>query len=291
MILITGSSGKTGRAVLQKLGNAGEPVRAVVHRLEQVAQLIAAGAQEAVICDLLSRSDLERACQGVRAVYHICPNMHPQEVEIGRNILVAALQAGVERFVYHSVLHPQTEAMPHHWNKLLVEELIFTTRLQYTILQPCAYMQNVFGYWKQITGEGQYAIPYSTSTRLSLVDLNDVAQVAVNALVETGHFGAIYELAGPEPLTQLKVAEILSQELGYPVRAEALPINEWEKQARANGMSDYARETLLKMFAYYDQYGLTGNPSVLAWLLQRKPATFREFVSRIKQETKSSSSH
>jgi hypothetical protein len=23
--------------------------------------------------------------------------------------------------VYHSVLHPQIEAMPHHWNKLRVE--------------------------------------------------------------------------------------------------------------------------------------------------------------------------
>ena len=255
MILITGSSGKTGRAVLQKLGNTAEPVRAVVHRPDQVSQLLAAGAQEAVVCDLLSKSDLERACQGVRAVYHICPNMHPQEVEIGRSILEAALQAGVERFVYHSVLHPQTEAMPHHWNKLRVEELIFTTRLQFTILQPCAYMQNVLGYWKQITGQGLYSIPYSTETRLSMVDLNDVAQVAVNVLVETGHYGAIYELAGPEPLTQTKVAEILSQELGFPVRAEALSMNEWEKQAKASGMSDYARATLLKMFDYYDKSG------------------------------------
>ncbi len=291
MILITGSSGKTGLAVLHKLENADEPVRVIVHRREQIEPLIAAGAKEALVCDVLSKSDLEKACQGVRAVYHICPNMHPQEVEIGRNILVAATQAGVERFVYHSVLHPQTEVMPHHWNKLLVEELIFTTRLQFTILQPCAYMQNVLGYWKQITGQGLYAVPYSTDTRLSMVDLNDVAQVAVTALVETGHFGAVYELAGPEPLTQMKVAEILSQELGFAVRVEALPIQQWEKQARANGMDDYARETLMKMFAYYNQYGLTGNPSVLAWLLKRKPATFREFVSRTKQETKSISSH
>ncbi len=81
------------------------------------------------------------------------------------------------------------------------------------------------------------------------------------------------------------------QVLGFPVRAEALPIDEWEKQARANGMSDYARQTLQKMFAYYDQYGLTGNPSVLAWILKQKPATFQEFISRINQENKSTSSH
>ncbi len=284
MILITGASGKTGRAVLQKLDFNNEPVRAVVHRQEQAALLIAAGAEEAPVYDLLSQAELEEACGGVRAVYHICPNMHPQEVEIGRAILAAATRAGVERFVYHSVLHPQTKGMPHHWNKHLVEDLIFKTRLPYTILQPCVYMQNVLGYWKQITSQGLYAVPYGTETCMSLVDLDDVAQVAADALVGPGHFYATYELSGPEPLTQTYAAEVLSQELGLPVRAEALSLLDWDRQARANGMDDYARETLMKMFVYYDRYGLTGNPSVLAWLLKRQPTTFREFVRRSVKE-------
>ncbi len=291
MILITGASGKTGRALIHRLNPSGEPVRVLVHHPQQVAELLTAGAQEAQVCDLLSPDDLEHACQGVRAVYHICPNMHPQEVQIGRNILAAAEQAGIERFVYHSVFHPQTEAMPHHWNKLRVEELIFNTRLKFTILQPCAYMQNVLGYWKQITTQGLYAVPYSCETCMSIVDLNDVADVAAKALVETGHFGAIYELCGPQALTQTQVAEILSQELGFPVAAQALSRSEWEKGARASGMSDYSRETLLKMFIYYENFGLTGNPSILAWLLKRQPTTFREFVRRVVLEKQADSSH
>ncbi len=291
MILITGASGKTGRALLDRLKLTGEPVRAIAHHPEQVAQLVAAGAHEALVCDLLSPTGLEQACQGVRAVYHICPNMHPQEVQIGRNILAAAAQAGIERFIYHSVLHPQTEAMPHHWNKLRVEELIFNARLQFTIIQPCAYMQNVFGYWKQITTQGLYEVPYSNETRLSIVDLIDVAEVAAQVLVAAGHFSAIYELSGPQALTQTQVAEILSQELGFPVVAQALSRSEWEKGARASGMSDFSRETLLKMFVYYENFGLTGNPSVLAWLLKRHPTTFREFVHRVALEKNTISSH
>jgi hypothetical protein len=33
------------------------------------------------------------------------------------------------RLVYHSVLHPQTEQMPHHWHKLRVEEMLLESRL------------------------------------------------------------------------------------------------------------------------------------------------------------------
>ncbi len=281
MILITGSSGKTGQALVHRLGLTGEPVRALVHQPGQVAQLEAAGAREALVRDLLSQGDLDGACQGIRAVYHICPNMHPQEVQIGRNILSAAARAGVERFVYHSVFHPQTEAMPHHWNKLRVEELIFSTNIKFTILQPCVYMQNVLGYWKQITAQGLYSVPYANETCLSMVDLDDVAEAAARVLVEPGHFGATYELCGPQALSQSQVAEILSQELGSPVAAQPFPLDEWEKGARASGMSDFARETLKKMFLYYENYGLTGSPSVLTWLLERKPSTFRQFVQRV----------
>ncbi len=56
-------------------------------------------------------------------------------------------ETALSHFVYHSVLHPQTEEMPHHWQKLRVEESLFRTHLPFTILQPCAYMQNLDIHW------------------------------------------------------------------------------------------------------------------------------------------------
>ena len=286
MILITGASGKTGRSITKLLNGAGVRVRAFVHRSEQVPLLKSAGASEVIVGDLQSRVDLDLACQGIHTIYHICPNMHPQEVAIARIVLASAAQSGVGRFVYHSVFHPQIEAMPHHWNKMRVEELIFSTGLPYTILQPCAYMQNVLGYWSQITTKGVYPVPYSSRTRLSMVDLEDVALVAAKVLLDQGHFGASYELCGPEALSQTDVAEILSRELGRPVRAETVALPEWEMQARISGVNDFARETLKMMFEYYDQYGFVGNPSVLAFLLKRQPTTFADFVQRTEMERK-----
>jgi DNA-directed RNA polymerase specialized sigma24 family protein len=49
-------------------------------------------------------------------------------------------------------------------------------------------------------------------------------------------------------------------------------------------MGDYQIETLIKMFRYYEQYGLWGGPNVLGWLLRRPPTTFAAFVERTARE-------
>ena len=280
MILVTGASGKTGRAVIRALIARGETVRALIHRPDQVRAMQDLGAQEIIVGDMRDQPTMDQAARGTRAIYQICPNVNPDEVAIGQAVIAATRAAGVERLVYHSVLHPQSEAMPHHWNKLRVEGKLFESGLPYTILQPAAYMQNVLAYWNQIVGQGIYPVPYAVEAGLSMVDLEDVAEAAAIVLTESGHIGATYELAGPEALSQVEVAEILSQQLGRPVRAQTVPLDEWERMARASGMSDYAIETLLKMFRYYDRYGFWANSRVLTWLLGRSPATFAAFVER-----------
>jgi NAD(P)H dehydrogenase (quinone) len=280
VILVTGAAGKTGRAVIRALSARGQEVRALVHRPAQAAAVVAAGAQQVVAGDMRDRTVMEQAMQGVRAVYHICPNVSPHEAEMGQVALRAAREAGVEHFVYHSVLHPQTEAMPHHWQKLRTEELLFEAGLPYTILQPAAYMQNVLAYWDQIVRQGIYAVPYATQTRLGMVDLEDSAEAAAIVLTEGGHAGATYELAGPDVLSPPEIAAVLEQQLDRPVRARAVPLEEWEQGARASGMGDYQVETLLQMFRYYERHGFWGNPRVLAWLLGRPPTTFAGFVQR-----------
>lgn len=288
MIVITGASGKTGQALVRMLAARGQAVRALVHRPQQVAKMQTLGAGEVFALDLSDCEALTRALQGAGAVYLICPNMSPDEIKISQSVIEAARRNGVERLVYHSVLHPQVEAMPHHWAKLRVEELLFTSRLDFTILQPCAYMQNVQGYWQSITHKGLYPLPYAVEARISVVDLEDVAAVAARALCEVGHSGAIYELAGPEALSQSETAAIISEALGRPVEARAVDRAEWARGVRASGMDDYAVETLLKMFVYYEQYGFTGCSRVLEGLLGRPARTFREFIHQLLKEGESS---
>jgi uncharacterized protein YbjT (DUF2867 family) len=280
MILVTGAAGKTGKAVIQALARRGATVRGLVRRNEQVPPIRAVGAQEVAVGDLQNRDDLHRVCRGVQAIYHICPNMHPNEVEIAKLVLGAAQANDVRRFVYHSVLHPQVEEMPHHWHKLRVEELLFKAGLEYTILQPAAYIQNVLAGWQTIVEQGIYRVPYAVETRLGMVDLADVAEVAARVLTEAGHASAIYELAGAEIFNQVEIAGMLAEVLGRPVRAEAVSLAEWERGARAAGLHEYAITTLRKMFTYYERYGFWGNSRLLTYLLGRPPATLRPVVMR-----------
>jgi NAD(P)H dehydrogenase (quinone) len=281
VILVTGAAGKTGRAVVEALAQKQAHIRGLVHRPEQREVIKRLGAKEAVVGDLRSADTISQAVHGVDAVYHICPNMTPDEIDIGAQILRAARKAGVGLFVYHSVLHPQVETMPHHWQKMRVEEKILESGLPFVILQPAAYMQNILGQWQQIVEQGIYAIPYSVECRLNIVALEDVGQAVANILTESGHQGATYELCGPQTLSQTEVAAILSEALGQTVQAQQTDLTDWEKGVRQANLGDYAIDTLKKMFNYYNQFGFEGNSRVLSWLLGRPPATLAEFAKRV----------
>ncbi|HIF05797.1 MAG TPA: NAD(P)-dependent oxidoreductase [Gemmatimonadetes bacterium] len=75
MTLVTGAGGKTGQAVIRALVARGVRPRALARRPEQVDELLSIGAAEAVQGDLLDASSLEPAFSGIRAVYHIGPNV------------------------------------------------------------------------------------------------------------------------------------------------------------------------------------------------------------------------
>lgn len=278
-VLITGAAGKTGLAIIRTLSGHDIQTYALIHRPEQADRVIQAGAIQAYIADFDNIDQLREALVGKDAVYHICPNMSPDELIIGKTMIHLCHEVGLKRFIYHSVLHPQVSQMAHHWNKLLVEQQLFESKLDFTILQPTAYMQNILGYIKSIR-QGIYPMPYPTNSVLSLVDLNDVAEAALAVLSNDGHTGATYELVGTPGLRQTDVAKHISKSTGQEVRAVETPLDEWEKNAIQSGLNNYAVNTLKSMFIYYKEFGLFGSPSVLTWLIGHKPTTLDEFLSR-----------
>lgn len=291
MILVTGAGGKTGRALIKSLSSV-ERVRAFLHQEADFSAVRSLGAEEVAAGDMHDASAIRSALHGVQKVYHICPNMSPDETVIGNLVISEARKSGVEHVVYHSVLHPQTEKMNHHWQKLRVEEMIFESGLPFTILQPAPYMQNLLANWKNIVEEGILSVPYSIHAKFSFLDLDDLAEAAKIVLTGSNHKNAIYELVGTPPLSHVEVAENISRVLNRGVRAEKEEISDWrlraersERSSRAQSKRDeYAIENLVKMFEYYDQWGLVGNPNVLRWVLKREPTSLEMFVERTMKE-------
>ncbi len=184
MILITGAAGKTGKAVVKALAARGARVRALVRNPEHAGALMALGAAEVVLGSFTDDAALASAAAGVKAIYHICPNVSREEVAYARAVVAAAKAQGVRRLVYHSVLHPQIEAMPHHWAKMRTEEMLFASGFDLTVLSrpPTCKISSLRG--AASSADGVFRVPYPVETRLSLVDLEDIAEAAALVLTQ-----------------------------------------------------------------------------------------------------------
>lgn len=225
--------------------------------------------------DLETGLGLDEAMAGVDAVYHLAPNVHPDEVGIARRVSGSAAAAGVSRFAFHSVLHPHDSRMPHHLRKAEAEGVIRARLPHATVLRPAAYHQNLLG----PALAGRIRVPYSLDMPFTNVDLDDIAEVAARVLIEDGHNGATYDLAGSERLTVQDLARTASEVLRRLVDAERVALQDWLSGA-GSGLDEDRRAVLLAMFEAYDDGGFVGDDAALIALLSRPPTPWTAVVSR-----------
>ncbi|MDN4163224.1 SDR family oxidoreductase [Nocardioides abyssi] len=245
-VAVLGGTGKTGRAVVAALAQVGVSARPLGRSAFQ---------------------DLPAALAGADAVHVVAPNLHPDEPAYVASVLEAARAAGVDRLTYHSVASPYAPAMPHHLGKAVAEDLVRRSGLRWTVLQPCAYVQNFVPALRDLPAApeagGELAVPYAVDTPFGLVDLDDVAAATAVVLTTPGHDGATYEIGGPALVSVADVAAAASEVLGRPVAARRTDPDAW----RGDGLDERERTWLLAMFAYYDDHGLPTGPLPLTALL------------------------
>ncbi|MBD19775.1 MAG: hypothetical protein CMM37_01895 [Rhodospirillaceae bacterium] len=279
MILVTCATGKTGKAITRALVSSGKRVKAMVRKLKSAQTAREMGAADVITADLANKDEVLHAMEGVSAVYYVAPNMDPNERLNGENIISACQSENINHLVFHSVLHTQIEALPHHWERHFVEQSIINSGVPYSILQVGSYMQNMLPMWEKMLESGIHRMAYDTKAPMSLVDLEDVAEVAVNIIDNSNFFNGIFEIAGPS-ITLLEKAKILTSVLGRKIIAEKQPLVQFLEHGKAIGLNKYTLSMMSKMFPYYDKHGLVGSDKVLGWILGRRPTDFKEFVRR-----------
>jgi uncharacterized protein YbjT (DUF2867 family) len=271
VIVVTAAGGRTGAAVVRSLWSRGERVRAVVGGSRDYPELTALAA-DVVPADLRDVGSLGPALEGAEALYLVWPNFDPGETAGAAALLAAARAAGVRRVVYHSVLRPQARSMPHHAAKDRVEEALDASGLAWRVLQPCAYADNLDDGLAEVAATGVLRSSWGLTQPQSLVDLRDVAEAAAVLLTEDGLDGGTFEVAGPEPLTALRIAEDLSAWLGRAIRAvDAVP--------EGPVPEEYGPRCARLMFDHYRAHGFRGSPRVLEALLGRPARSFAEHLA------------
>ncbi len=255
-VAVLGGRGKTGRVVARALTTRGARPRPVGRELF---------------------ADPVVTLAGTAAVYVVAPNMYADEPDYVAAVLDAASHAGVGRAVYHSVAAPYAPGMPHHLGKAQAEDLLRRGDLPWTILQPCAYVQNFVPALQ--AHPPALRVPYDLDRPFGLVDLEDVAEAAARVLLDDGHAGATYELGGPRLVSVRDVAAAATDVLGSDVPVEAVSPEEWAAGPGAH-LGAREREWLLAMFAYYDRHGLPAGSLPLRCLLGREPHDVRTVLER-----------
>ena len=115
-------------------------------------------------------------------------------------------------------------------------------------------------------------------TATSMVDVRDIAAVAVRTLLEHGHEGKSYTITGPEALTQDAAAEKLSVALGRPVRHVAVTTEQWKRSLLSSGMPEWFAEALVELNEFVLEAHGGEITDTVREVTKRRPLTFDEFA-------------
>ena len=273
-VLVTGATGRVGRAVVDLLIDAGVPVRALTRRSEAAA--LPANV-EVVTGDLTVPESLDAGLRGVGAVFLVWtapPATAPAVVE--------RLATYARRVVFLSSPHQTPHPFFQQPNPMAVlhadiERLIAAAGLESTIIRPGMFASNTVFWWAPaIRADGVVRWPYGPA-ETAPVDDRDVADVAARTLYQGAHAGGDYVLTGPESLSQAEQVRIIGDVLGRRITLEELSPDEFRSETEGSWPRP-AVDMLL------DAWGATmGRPafisSAVSDILGSAPRTFRQWVS------------
>jgi uncharacterized protein YbjT (DUF2867 family) len=256
MILVIGATGTNGREVVRRLAAAGHRVRALV-RSPAKADGLQLSSVELVQGDLGDPASLDREFAGIRQVF-VVTAVDQRAGEWFRNAFDAAKRAGKPHVVKFSGMGAGTADSALLRQHGETDEMLQASGLPYTILRPNSFFQNMLGSAGTIKDHGAFYLPMRDG-RQSLVDVRDIAAVAVKVLTETGHEGKVYEITGPGSLSYADVAATLSRVLGKPVKYVDVPPEAARDSMLKAGMPAWNADAVTELYGAFatGQFGYT----------------------------------
>lgn len=262
-ILLIGASGQLGTRIFRKLTEAGYThIRILVREDSRYQHLLSAN-PEVFVGDLRDTESLKPALLGVDTVITTANSAAPRKKEDsfksvdtrGMTKLVdEAKKAGVGHFVFTSIkpLSAATDKwLPLPKAKRIVEQHLIYSGLNYTILQPDAFMdvyfmflgteiptlgdeapligrdykfmQTFFKGIKDDIARGKIGVIGDGKVRHSYITVENVADFTIKALEEPSMINQKIPLGGPEALSTLEVKAIFEKVLGKELKVKHTP--------------------------------------------------------------------
>jgi uncharacterized protein YbjT (DUF2867 family) len=221
-VLLAGAAGQLGQALVVALHKSGHTVTAVD---ANVAPLDAYQDQLAHIeqVDLQKPESLVHLCNGIQVVITTVGIGRPQRlddyerVDYGGNLnlLRAAQEAGVKRFVYTSIHQVDSDAsVPMLKAKAKMEQAVRESGLDWLIVRPCGYFTDIWRTFMQSAREGKMLlVGRDNPAQFNPIHPADLAEWICDHLDSSS---LIQSIGGPEDFTYKQITELCFELLGKP---------------------------------------------------------------------------
>ena len=151
-VVVAGATGALGNKIVAALLTQGADVTAIVRASSNRSNLEKLGVKDFVIGDMMNRASLKEALSPQRGFDTIVASAagytrhskgdSPLTDTVGyRNLVDAAKEAGIPRFVLISILEcDKAVAVPHFYNKYLIEKYLHEKKQPFIALRPGAFL-------------------------------------------------------------------------------------------------------------------------------------------------------
>lgn len=231
-LLIIGATGTLGRQVARRAIDEGYKVRCLVRSAKKATFLKEWGA-ELVPGDLCYPETLQAALEGVAAVIDASTSRPTDSLSIRQvdwdakvSLIQASVAAGVERFIFFSILNAEKyPEVPLMEIKRCTELFLAESGLNYTILRVAGFMQGLIGQYGIPILEGQPVWVTGDSSPIAYMDTQDVAKFAIRALKVPETQKQTFPVVGTRAWSAEEIISVCERLSGKEARITRMPIN------------------------------------------------------------------
>lgn len=278
MIGVIGATGNTGRAVVAALKAKGADFKCLVRDPAKAAETLGSDI-EVVAADLADAASIETGLAGCDKLF-LLSGHSPVMAEQLTGAIAAAKAAGVKHVVKlsgaPSTARADSESLVGrgHYE---VDEALKASGLDWTLLQPGFFMQNLLNTVPMVKGMGKIMMPLPADLPIAMIDVRDTGDVAAAVLTSDGHEGQAYYLAGPQT-SMAAAAAALSGTVGKDVAFAEVPLEGAVGAMKERGMPDWLVDHQTAMMKLCASGGMADTSGEIERLSGQAPRTIDDFA-------------
>ncbi len=229
-ILVAGATGYLGHFVVRELGRRGHEVRALARKPEKLA-LVREWVSEVFEGEATDPTTLAGLCEGCDAVFSslgiraFSGTITYEHVDYGANmnVLERAVEAGVGRFGFVSVLHGEAHReVPQVDARERVVDALKASPLPWTVIRPTGFFNDMAEFFEMARKGGVWIVG-DGENRINPVAGGDLAAYVADKLVDPAAALCEFAVGGPEILTMRQIAQIALEAAGSKGTVHSLP--------------------------------------------------------------------